>query len=128
MDPLLEKGIQYFNAANILFSQHLYEEASLMIFYGLPYLVKGIVRTKTDSYIYTKDVESMLNFLGRRAEYKPYIEQFLSRNREIIRELFLVPRYLNYDILDWATEERARRFLLLFNESMTLCRKLDCCI
>ncbi|WP_054837779.1 hypothetical protein [Sulfuracidifex metallicus] len=46
MDPLIKKGVDYLKSAKILFDNEYYEQAMAMIFYGLPYLIKGIVKEK----------------------------------------------------------------------------------
>ncbi|BBG26652.1 HEPN domain-containing protein [Sulfuracidifex tepidarius] len=127
MDPLIEKGIYYLEAARLLVSQKLYEQASIMVFYGIPYLIKGIVRDKTKSYIYTRDVNSMLNFIGRRAEYSQIIKSFVSRNKEKMEELLLLKRYLNYDVIDGITKEKAEMFLTLYEDAVNLCKDLGSC-
>ncbi len=127
MDPLIEKGIRYLDAAKLLASQSLYEQASVMVFYGIPYLIKGIIRDKTKSYIYTKDIRSMLNFIGRRAEFSEIIKGFVSRNKEKIAELPLLERYLKYDVIGIITKDKAEAFLSLYEDVLNLCKDLGSC-
>jgi HEPN domain-containing protein len=127
MDPLIKKGVDYLKSAKILFDNEYYEQAMAMIFYGLPYLIKGIVKEKTDSYIYTKDISSMLNFMSKKPEYKDSIDKFLSSNGEKIKQINFMKVYLKYDIVDPIDKDLVEGFLKVVDDALNLCERLGPC-